>query len=135
MKVIKFILSQPRLSQPSKFIIQSVMDLRMARIAGQGTLSGLPCAVKHQSCQEALVAFAFHSAISDTFDSLFKVPHGTNQLRAGADKGNPTVQLRQSVAMASKGVDAMRYLPGAPNAKVMKFKCTFCKGGCSGNRV
>ena len=30
-----------------------------------------------------------------------------NQLRTGADKGNPTVELKQSIVMASKGVDAM----------------------------
>ena len=37
-----------------------IVDSRTARIAGQGTLSGFPCAVN-------------------------------NQLRTGADKGNPTV--------------------------------------------
>jgi hypothetical protein len=30
-----------------------------------------------------------------------------NQFKTGADKGNPIVELKQSIAMASKGVDAM----------------------------
>ena len=31
----------------------------------------------------------------------------SNQLRTGADKGYPTVSLKQSIAMASKGGDTM----------------------------
>ena len=30
-----------------------------------------------------------------------------NQLRTGADKGNPTVYLKQSIVMAGDGVDTM----------------------------
>ena len=30
-----------------------------------------------------------------------------NQLRTGAGQGNPTLQLKQSIAMASNGVDTM----------------------------
>ena len=51
------------------------------------------------------------------------------QLRTGADKGNPTVQLKQSIAMASNGVDTMRFLPRALNVKVMKFKQARVNGG------
>ena len=35
-----------------------------------------------------------------------------SQLRTGADKGNPTVLSKQSIARASEGVDAMWLLPG-----------------------
>ena len=42
-----------------------------------------------------------------------------NQLRTGPDKGNPTVYLKQSIAMASEGVDAMWCLPSALSVKVM----------------
>ena len=51
------------------------------------------------------------------------------QLRTGADKGNPTVQLKQSIAMASNGVDTMWFLPSALNVKVMKFKQARVNGG------
>ena len=44
------------------------------------------------------------------------------ELRIGADKGNPIVLLKQSMAMTSKGVDAMRFLPSALNVNAMKFK-------------
>ena len=52
-----------------------------------------------------------------------------NQLRTGADKGNPIVQLKQSIAMASKGVDAVWCLLSALNAKVMKLKQSRVNGG------
>ena len=51
------------------------------------------------------------------------------QLRTGADKGNPTVELKQSIAMASNGVDTMSFLPSALNVKVMKFKQARVNGG------
>ena len=44
-----------------------------------------------------------------------------NHPRTGADKGNLTVELRQSIAMAVEGVGAMRFLPSALNVKVMKL--------------
>jgi len=45
-----------------------------------------------------------------------------NQLRTGADKGNPTAYLKQMFVMVSKGAGTMEFLPNALNAKVMQFK-------------
>ena len=44
-----------------------------------------------------------------------------NQLKTEADKGGPSIQLKQSFAMASNGVDTMWFLPSALSVKVMKF--------------
>ena len=41
------------------------------------------------------------------FGVLEKSTAMNNQLRTGADKGSPTVELKQSIAMARDGVDAM----------------------------
>ena len=44
----------------------------------------------------------------DGQEILFEAfPVMNNQLRTGADKGNPTVRSKQSIAMASDGVDTM----------------------------
>ena len=52
-----------------------------------------------------------------------------NQLRTRADKGNRTVSLKQSFAMATNGVDTMWFLPNALNVKVIKFKQARVNGG------
>ena len=52
-----------------------------------------------------------------------------NQLRTGADKGNPTVYLKQSIAMAGDGVDAMLFLPSALNVIVKEFNQARVNGG------
>ena len=52
-----------------------------------------------------------------------------NQLRSGADKGDPIAKLQQNIAMASEGVAAMRFLPSVLIAKVMKLKQARVNGG------
>jgi len=52
-----------------------------------------------------------------------------NHLRTGADRGNLTVLLKQSIAMAGDGVDAMRFLPSALNVKVKEFNQAWVNGG------
>lgn len=51
------------------------------------------------------------------------------RLRTGADKGDPTVSLQQSIAMLSTSADAMWFLPSALDVKVMKFKQARVNGG------
>ena len=51
-----------------------------------------------------------------------------SQLRIGADKCDPLVQLKQSIAMVSEGVDTMWFLPSALHEEVMKFKQTRVNG-------
>ena len=52
-----------------------------------------------------------------------------NQLRTGTDKGNPTVYLKQSIAMVVTDVDAMWFLPSALNVNVKKFNQARVNGG------
>ena len=46
-----------------------------------------------------------------------------------ADKWNPTGKLKRSVAIASEGVDAVRFLPSALDVEVMSFKQARTNGG------
>ena len=51
-----------------------------------------------------------------------------NQLRTGADKGNSTVSLKQSIAKTGDGVDAMWFLSSALNVKAMEFNQVWVNG-------